>query len=140
MKLKELMQKDIVKRMESLKEMNEDEQAKRQSNLENLKAESSDNYWNCSDYFVFRPDGAFYIMWTFIVFISETYLAIVWAKYAVFPINQDWTLMIIIVFEFVVFCDIISEFFQAYKEEGMDHYVMEFEKIWRRYLYSKQFL
>lgn len=79
-------------------------------------------------------------MWTFLVFCSETWLAITWARYVVFPIDVGWYFGFLMILELIVFLDIISEFFQAYKEKGMEHYVMQFEKIWRRYLYSQEFL
>lgn len=89
---------------------------------------------------MFKPEGFFYIMWTSIIFICETWLALEWARFAVFPLPGWSELEIIIFFEIIVFFDILSEFFQAYKEEGNEYYEMNFDVISTRYLKSTEFL
>lgn len=88
---------------------------------------------------VFKPEGKFYAAWTFLIFISETALALEWARYAVFPLPHISIMTEILVFECIVFIDIMSEFFQAYKEEGSEYYVMDFDVISSRYLKSTEF-
>ena len=98
---------------------------------------------NLGQRLVFKPEGAGYILWTTIIFFCETFLALSWAMFSVYPLpvvgETSYHMRFIFAFEFIVFIDIFSEFFQAYKEEGSDHYVMDFDIIWSRYLQSKEF-